>query len=79
MSCSKCDKPAYVKYKDKNYCNWYCAKKKGQNMIETILVWILIIGFFSLAAYICGDDGLDYDSKAYGDLKETILNRNEVI
>ena len=29
MSCNKCDKKAYVKYKDKNYCNWYCAKKKG--------------------------------------------------
>ena len=29
MSCSKCDKPAYVEYKNKNYCNWYCAKKKG--------------------------------------------------
>ena len=31
MSCSKCDKPAYVNYKDKNYCTWYCAKK-GQDM-----------------------------------------------
>ena len=47
-------------------------------MIETILVWILIIGFFSLAAYICGDDGLDYDSKAYGDLKETIFDLHQV-
>ena len=28
MSCSKCDKPAYVEYKNKNYCNWYCAKKE---------------------------------------------------
>ena len=29
MSCDKCDKPnPAVNYKDKNYCNWYCAKKK---------------------------------------------------
>ena len=48
-------------------------------MIETILVWIFIIGFFSLAAYICGDDGPDYDNKAYRDLEETIRNRNEDI
>ena len=27
MSCTKCDKKAYVKYKEKNYCTWYCAKK----------------------------------------------------
>jgi len=27
MSCCKCDKKAYVNYKDKNYCTWYCAKK----------------------------------------------------
>ena len=33
MSCSKCDKKAYVEYKDKKYCTWYCAKK-GQFMIE---------------------------------------------
>ena len=33
MSCCKCDKKAYVNYKDKNYCTWYCAKK-GQFMIE---------------------------------------------
>ena len=31
MSCDKCNKPnPPVEYKDKNYCNWYCAKKKGQ-------------------------------------------------
>ena len=29
MSCDKCKKPnPPVEYKDKNYCNWYCAKKK---------------------------------------------------
>jgi len=29
MSCDKCNKPnPPVEYKDKNYCNWYCAKKK---------------------------------------------------
>jgi hypothetical protein len=27
MSCEKCDKKAYVNYKNKNYCTWYCAKK----------------------------------------------------
>ena len=27
--CDKCNKhKAYVEYKDKKYCNWYCAKKK---------------------------------------------------
>jgi hypothetical protein len=29
MSCDKCQKPnPPVEYKDKKYCNWYCAKKK---------------------------------------------------
>ena len=29
MSCDKCNKPnPPVNYKNKNYCNWYCAKKK---------------------------------------------------
>ena len=29
MSCDKCNKPnPPIEYKDKNYCNWYCAKKK---------------------------------------------------
>ena len=29
MSCDKCNKPnPPVKYKEKNFCNWYCAKKK---------------------------------------------------
>ena len=28
MNCDKCNKPnPPVEYKDKNYCNWYCAKK----------------------------------------------------
>jgi hypothetical protein len=31
MSKDKCDKcgkiPAKIKYKDKKYCTWYCAKK----------------------------------------------------
>ena len=28
--CDKCGKiPAKIKYKDKKYCTWYCAKKKG--------------------------------------------------
>ena len=28
--CSKCGKiPAKITYKDKQYCTWYCAKKKG--------------------------------------------------
>jgi hypothetical protein len=27
--CDKCGKiPAKIEYKDKNYCTWYCAKKK---------------------------------------------------
>ena len=27
--CEKCGKiPAEITYKDKNYCTWYCAKKK---------------------------------------------------
>ena len=43
------------------------------------LTWMFIIGFFILAAYICGDDGPDYNSKAHRDLEETILNRNEDI
>ena len=29
MSCDKCNKPnPPVDYKNKKYCNWYCAKKK---------------------------------------------------
>ena len=40
--------------------------------------WLFIIGFFIFAAYICSDEP-DYSSKAYRDLDETILNRNEEI
>ena len=40
--------------------------------------WLFIIGFFIFTAYICSD-GSDYSSKAYRDLDETILNRNEKI
>ena len=29
MSCEKCKKhSSTITYKDKNYCTWYCAKKK---------------------------------------------------
>ena len=80
MSCTKCDKKAYVNYKDKNYCTWYCAKK-GQNMIFDIAMvgftWLFIIGFVCFSAYICSDDNGFRNSKAYRDLDETILNRNE--
>ena len=28
--CDKCGKiPPTIDYKDKKYCTWYCAKKKG--------------------------------------------------
>ena len=31
--CDKCDEcgkiPPSIEYKDKKYCTWYCAKKKG--------------------------------------------------
>ena len=37
-------------------------------MIETILVWFGIIGFFTLSVYIIGNDGPDYNSKSYKDL-----------
>jgi hypothetical protein len=51
-------------------------------MIETIasvgLTWMLLIGFFAFVVYICSD-GPDYNSKAYRDLEETMLNRNEDI
>ena len=42
------------------------------------LTWIGLIGFFILAAYVTSD-GPNYNSKAYKDLNETILNRNEEI
>ena len=29
--CSECGKiPANIKYKDKEYCTWYCAKKENK-------------------------------------------------
>ena len=29
MTCEKCEKhSSTVTYKNKNYCTWYCAKKK---------------------------------------------------
>jgi hypothetical protein len=46
-------------------------------MLETIIVWGFIIGFFMLAAYVTADD--NYNTKAHKDLQETILNRNEEI
>ena len=39
---------------------------------------LFIIGFFIFTAYICSD-GPDYSSKAYRDLDETMLNRNEKV
>ena len=30
MSCSKCDKKAYVKYKDKNYCIGIVPRRKDR-------------------------------------------------
>ena len=83
MSCSKCDKKAYVDYKDKKYCTWYCAKKGKKQMIFDIAMvgftWLFIIGFICFAAYVCSDDNGFRNSKAYRDLDETILNRNEDI
>ena len=42
------------------------------------LTWMGIIGFFVLAAYVTSDV-TDYNSRAYRDLDETMLNRNEDI
>ena len=42
------------------------------------LTWLFLIGFFGLAVYIVSDEP-DYNSKAYRDLNETMLNRNEDI
>ena len=41
--------------------------------------WLFIIGFVCFAAYVCSDDNGFRNSKAYRDLEETILNRNEDI
>ncbi len=27
--CSKCDNSSQIEYHGKEYCTWYCAKKKG--------------------------------------------------
>ena len=40
------------------------------------LTWMFIIGFFVLAAYITSDNDVS-NAKAYKELEETILNRNE--
>ena len=40
--------------------------------------WLFLIGFFIFVAYLCSD-GPNYNSKAYRDLDETMLNRNEEI
>ena len=40
--------------------------------------WTCIIGFFLLAIYLVSDNNDDWtNSKAYKDLNETMLNRNE--
>ena len=40
--------------------------------------WTCIIGFFLLAIYLVSDNDDDWtNSKAYKDLNETMLNRNE--
>ena len=42
------------------------------------LTWMFIIGFICFAAYITEDNNMT-NTKAYKDLNETILNRNEEI
>ena len=40
MSCDKCNKPnPPVNYKNKNYCNWYCAKKKKRSLMSYVYQW----------------------------------------
>ena len=48
-------------------------------MVEVIALfgWTCIIGFFVLAACLTSDDDDWVNSKAYKDLNETMLNRNE--
>ena len=50
-------------------------------MVEAITLfgWTCIIGFVVLAAYLTSNDDDWVNSKAYKDLEETILNRNEEI
>ena len=40
--------------------------------------WLFIIGFLCVTAHIINDNP-NYNSKAYKDLDETMLNRNEDI
>ena len=42
----------------------------------TGLTWLFLIGFLVLAAFITSDNDVT-DTKAYKDLNETMLNRNE--
>ena len=44
MSCTKCDKKAYVNYKDKNYCTWYCAKKESKQYMDIVVNELANIG-----------------------------------
>ena len=48
-------------------------------MVEAITLfgWTCIIGFVVLAAYLTSNDDDWVNSKAYKDLEETMLNRNE--
>ena len=48
-------------------------------MVEAIALfgWTFIIGFVLLAAYLINDTDDWTNSKAYKDLNETMLNRNE--
>ena len=41
--------------------------------------WLFLLGFLVLAAYVVSDDNDFRNSKAYSDLNETILNREENI
>ena len=41
--------------------------------------WLFLIGFFVLAAVVVSDNNDFRNSKAYKDLEETMLNRNEEI
>ena len=43
----------------------------------TLFGWTCIIGFFLLAIYLVSDNNDWTNSKAYKDLNETMLNRNE--
>jgi len=47
-------------------------------MILNILTWMFIIGFICFAAYVVDDTDVT-KTKAYKDLNDTILNRNEEV